>query len=156
MCMTLDELQLEVEGGRHPIVEALMTSSSGGGGSTSSGFVPNDVSLDADGCRCLVITGPSASLYSLTLSSSLQNIVICRSPCTIYADMGGKSTNLRMLSLLVVMAQLGSWVPARAMRLGAFDAIYARMGAADNIGQGEGCVIACMSVSLLIIVMDVF
>lgn len=52
------------------------------------------------------------------------------------SDMGGKSTNLRMLAVLVLMAQMGSWVPAQCMELSVFDAIFTRMGASDNINKG--------------------
>jgi DNA mismatch repair protein MutS len=74
-------------------------------------FVPNSVHLDADaGPAVLLITGP---------------------------NMGGKSTYLRMAALLVVMAQMGSFVPAEGMRLGLVDRIYTRIGASDNVARGR-------------------
>jgi DNA mismatch repair protein MutS len=74
-------------------------------------FVPNSVHLDADGGPAvLLITGP---------------------------NMGGKSTYLRMAALLVVMAQMGSFVPAERMRLGLVDRIYTRIGASDNVARGR-------------------
>ncbi|WP_158941338.1 DNA mismatch repair protein MutS [Granulicella sp. S190] len=74
-------------------------------------FVPNSVHLDADaGPAVLLITGP---------------------------NMGGKSTYLRMAALLVVMAQMGSFVPAQGMRLGLVDRIYTRIGASDNVARGR-------------------
>ena len=74
-------------------------------------FVPNSVHLDADaGPAVLLITGP---------------------------NMGGKSTYLRMAALLVVMAQMGSFVPAERMRLGLVDRIYTRIGASDNVARGR-------------------
>jgi DNA mismatch repair protein MutS len=74
-------------------------------------FVPNSVHLDADaGPAVLLITGP---------------------------NMGGKSTYLRMAALLVVMAQMGSFVPADRMRLGLVDRIYTRIGASDNVARGR-------------------
>ncbi len=74
-------------------------------------FVPNSVFLDADaGPAVLLITGP---------------------------NMGGKSTYLRMAALLVVMAQMGCFVPAEQMRLGLVDRIYTRIGASDNVARGR-------------------
>ncbi|MBB5338407.1 DNA mismatch repair protein MutS [Tunturiibacter gelidoferens] len=74
-------------------------------------FVPNSVHLDADaGPAVLLITGP---------------------------NMGGKSTYLRMAALLVVMTQMGSFVPAEGMRLGLVDRIYTRIGASDNVARGR-------------------
>jgi DNA mismatch repair protein MutS len=74
-------------------------------------FVPNSVHLDADaGPAVLLITGP---------------------------NMGGKSTYLRMAALLVVMAQMGCFVPAERMRLGLVDRIYTRIGASDNVARGR-------------------
>jgi DNA mismatch repair protein MutS len=74
-------------------------------------FVPNSVHLNADaGPAVLLITGP---------------------------NMGGKSTYLRMAALLVVMAQMGSFVPAERMRLGLVDRIYTRIGASDNVARGR-------------------
>jgi len=74
-------------------------------------FVPNSVHVNADtGPAVLLITGP---------------------------NMGGKSTYLRMAALLVVMAQMGCFVPAEAMRLGLVDRIYTRIGASDNVARGR-------------------
>jgi DNA mismatch repair protein MutS len=74
-------------------------------------FVPNSVHLDADaGPAVFLITGP---------------------------NMGGKSTYLRMAALLVVMAQMGCFVPAERMRLGLVDRIYTRIGASDNVARGR-------------------
>jgi DNA mismatch repair protein MutS len=74
-------------------------------------FVPNSAHLDADaGPAVLLITGP---------------------------NMGGKSTHLRMAALLVVMAQMGCFVPAERMRLGLVDRIYTRIGASDNVARGR-------------------
>jgi len=72
-------------------------------------FVPNDLCLD-DTARVLLITGP---------------------------NMAGKSTIIRQVGLIVLLAQLGSFVPARRARLGAVDRIFTRVGAADNLARGE-------------------
>lgn len=73
-------------------------------------FVPNDLYVDTAGPNLLLITGP---------------------------NMGGKSTYLRQAALLVIMAQMGCFVPARSMRLGLVDRIYTRIGAADNLARGR-------------------
>jgi DNA mismatch repair protein MutS len=75
-------------------------------------FVPNDIYLSAteDGPSLLLITGP---------------------------NMGGKSTYLRQAAMLVLMAQMGSFVPAESLRLGLVDRIYTRIGASDNVARGR-------------------
>ncbi|KAI5848730.1 muts domain V-domain-containing protein [Morchella snyderi] len=73
-------------------------------------YIPTTTALAADATRALVITGP---------------------------NMGGKSSYLRMLALIAIMAQIGSYVPAAAARLGVVDAVYTRMGARDNMMNAE-------------------
>jgi DNA mismatch repair protein MutS len=73
-------------------------------------FVPNDVTLDAATHQLIVLTGP---------------------------NMGGKSTYLRQTALLCLMAQAGSFVPARSAKLPVVDRIFARVGATDNIARGQ-------------------
>jgi DNA mismatch repair protein MutS len=73
-------------------------------------FVPNDVTLDAVTRQLIVLTGP---------------------------NMGGKSTYLRQTALLCLMAQAGSFVPARSAKLPIVDRIFARVGASDNIARGQ-------------------
>jgi DNA mismatch repair protein MutS len=73
-------------------------------------YVPNDLFVDADSRAILLITGP---------------------------NMGGKSTYLRQAALLVIMAQMGSFVPATEMRWGLTDQIFTRIGAADDAGRGR-------------------
>ncbi len=73
-------------------------------------FVPNDLYVEPGGPSLLLITGP---------------------------NMGGKSTYLRQAALLVIMAQIGCFVPARSMRLGVVDRIYTRIGASDNVARGR-------------------
>lgn len=73
-------------------------------------FVPNSVHMDADSTRLLLLTGP---------------------------NMGGKSTYLRQTALLVILAQMGCFVPAQRMHLGLVDRIYTRIGASDNVAQGR-------------------
>ncbi|MCC8034592.1 MAG: DNA mismatch repair protein MutS [Rikenellaceae bacterium] len=73
-------------------------------------YVPNDVLLDDDKQQIMMITGP---------------------------NMAGKSALLRQTALIVLMAQIGSFVPAEAARIGVVDKIFTRVGASDNISQGE-------------------
>ena len=75
-------------------------------------FIPNDLYLNAtdDGPGLLLITGP---------------------------NMGGKSTYLRQAAMLVLMAQMGSFVPAESLRFGLVDRIYTRIGASDNVARGR-------------------
>jgi DNA mismatch repair protein MutS len=75
-------------------------------------FIPNDIYLNAagDGPSLLLITGP---------------------------NMGGKSTYLRQAAMLVLMAQMGSFVPAESLRFGLVDRIYTRIGASDNVARGR-------------------
>jgi len=74
------------------------------------GFVPNDLSIDLKDNRFLVITGP---------------------------NMAGKSTYIRQIALIVLLAQMGSFVPAAEAHIGVVDKIFARIGAADNLSRGQ-------------------
>jgi DNA mismatch repair protein MutS len=93
-----DEPALEIEGGRHPVVESQIDD-----------FVPNDTRLAADR-RLLLITGP---------------------------NMGGKSTYMRQVALIVLLAHVGSFVPAQRATLGAVDQIFTRIGASDDLAGGR-------------------
>ncbi len=73
-------------------------------------FVPNDVKLDSDENQLLIITGP---------------------------NMAGKSTLIRQLALSVIMAQIGSFVPATHAEIGICDRIFTRVGASDNLAKGH-------------------
>ncbi|MEZ3163402.1 DNA mismatch repair protein MutS [Halorubrum sp. RMP-47] len=92
-----DERRLDVEAGRHPVVEG------------TTDFVPNDLRLDADR-GFLIVTGP---------------------------NMSGKSTYMRQAALIQLLAQAGSFVPARAAEVGLVDGIYTRVGALDELAQGR-------------------
>jgi DNA mismatch repair protein MutS len=94
----VDELAIEIDGGRHPVVEAEIDR-----------FIANDTRL-APTRRLLLITGP---------------------------NMGGKSTYMRQVALIVLLAYAGSFVPARAARIGPVDRIFTRIGAADDLAGGR-------------------
>jgi DNA mismatch repair protein MutS len=92
---------LEIEDGRHPIVEAALPAGT---------FVPNSIAVDGAATQTLVLTGP---------------------------NMGGKSVYLRQNALIALMAQMGSFVPAKAARVGIVDKILTRIGAKDQLARGE-------------------
>ena len=73
-------------------------------------FVPNDVALDDTVNRLLILTGP---------------------------NMAGKSTYIRQVALLVLMAQIGSWIPAKSAEIGLADRIFTRVGANDDLSRGQ-------------------
>jgi DNA mismatch repair protein MutS len=77
---------------------------------TSDAFVPNDIELNATTRQLIVLTGP---------------------------NMGGKSTYLRQTALIPLLAQIGSFVPARHAKVPVVDRIFARVGASDNIARGQ-------------------
>ena len=69
---------------------------------------------------------------NLFLNSSTHNILLLTGP-----NMGGKSTYLRQAALIVILAQMGSFVPARSARLGVVDRVFTRIGASDNLARGR-------------------
>ncbi|MBX3189408.1 MAG: DNA mismatch repair protein MutS [Labilithrix sp.] len=102
-----DSLELVLEDARHPVVEHL---------AAAGRFVPNDVVLDAapepesGRARLWIVTGP---------------------------NMAGKSTFMRQIAIAVVLAQMGSFVPARHAKVGVVDRVLTRVGASDNLARGE-------------------
>ena len=73
-------------------------------------FVPNDTLLDKNANRCSIITGP---------------------------NMAGKSTYMRQIALIVLLAQIGSFVPAKSAKISVVDAIFTRVGASDDLATGQ-------------------
>jgi len=102
-----DSLELDLEDARHPVVERL---------AAAGRFVPNDVMLDAgldappDRSRLWIVTGP---------------------------NMAGKSTFMRQVALAVILAHMGSFIPAKRARIGIVDRVLTRVGASDNLARGE-------------------
>ena len=107
-----EEAGIEIEAGRHPVVEAQIES-----------FIANDCRL-GPARRMLLITGP---------------------------NMGGKSTYMRQVALIALMAHVGSFVPARAARLGPIDQIFTRIGAADDLAGGRSTFMVEMTESAAIL-----
>jgi DNA mismatch repair protein MutS len=93
--------RLDIKDGRHPVLDQNVADEK---------FVPNDTSLDGDGARLAIITGP---------------------------NMAGKSTYIRQVALIVLMAQIGSFVPAASARVGLVDRIFTRVGASDDLSRGQ-------------------
>ncbi|MBR3355858.1 MAG: DNA mismatch repair protein MutS [Oscillospiraceae bacterium] len=92
---------IDIENGRHPVVERVLR---------NEYFVPNDTYLDCDQNLVHIITGP---------------------------NMAGKSTYMRQVSLITIMAQIGSFVPAKKARIGVVDGIFTRVGASDDLFSGD-------------------
>ncbi|KAI3403129.2 MSH3 [Candida oxycetoniae] len=94
-----DELGINVKNARHPIIEQLRDN-----------YVGNDINIQYDSNRALIITGP---------------------------NMGGKSSYVKMVALFTVMTQIGCYLPCESATMGIFDSIFIRMGASDNILKGN-------------------
>jgi len=92
---------IEIEKGRHPVVERLIPYGS---------FVPNDTFLDNIGTQVVLLTGP---------------------------NMAGKSTYIKQVGLIVMLAQIGSFVPAKSATIGIVDRIYTRFGLQDDLATGQ-------------------
>jgi DNA mismatch repair protein MutS len=108
---------LDIERGRHPVVEARLAETGGGN------FIANDCRLDAR-TRMLIVTGP---------------------------NMGGKSTFMRQVALITLLAAIGSYVPAARCRLGPIDAIHTRIGAADDLANAQSTFMVEMTEAAAII-----
>ena len=108
---------LDIERGRHPVVEARLAETGGGS------FIANDCRLDAR-TRMLIVTGP---------------------------NMGGKSTFMRQVALITLLAAIGSYVPAARCRLGPIDAIHTRIGAADDLANAQSTFMVEMTEAAAII-----
>jgi DNA mismatch repair protein MutS len=96
---------LEIEQGRHPVVERMLQARPGAGS-----FVPNDTRLAGSGEQIALLTGP---------------------------NMAGKSTYIRQVALIALLAHLGCWVPATTARIGLVDRIFCRVGASDELSRGN-------------------
>ena len=109
---SLDESDaLEITEGRHPVVEQMLKAPDVAlARGTSQAFVPNDTLLACDDAQIALITGP---------------------------NMAGKSTYIRQVALITLLAQVGCWVPAKVCRIGLVDRIFSRVGASDDLARGN-------------------
>ncbi len=111
-CPVIDDGEtLDISEGRHPVVEQVLRSpdTTLARGATAA-FVPNDTLLACDDGQIALLTGP---------------------------NMAGKSTYIRQVALITLMAQVGCWVPAKACRVGLVDRIFSRVGASDDLARGN-------------------
>ncbi|NLO36693.1 MAG: DNA mismatch repair protein MutS [Clostridiaceae bacterium] len=92
--------QLRIRQGRHPVIERVLPAGE---------FVPNDLAMDMNAARLMILTGP---------------------------NMAGKSTYMRQVALIVLLAQCGSFVPAAEAHIGLVDRIFTRIGASDDLAGG--------------------
>ncbi|MDG4595967.1 MAG: DNA mismatch repair protein MutS [Candidatus Contendobacter sp.] len=104
----VDPPGIEIKAGRHPVVEQALEET----------FTPNDLMLEPERRRMLIVTGPNA---------------------------GGKSTLMRQTALIVLLAHLGSFVPAERAVVGPIDRIFTRIGASDDLAGGRSTFMVEMS-----------
>jgi DNA mismatch repair protein MutS len=98
---------IDIRDGRHPVIERLINIR--GSASMDDKFIPNNALMDSSNNRLLIITGP---------------------------NMAGKSTYMRQVALIILMAQIGSFIPASQAKIGVVDRIFTRIGASDFISKG--------------------
>ena len=103
-----DQPGIDITAGRHPVVEQVL----------EEPFVPNDLKLEPQQRRMLIVTGP---------------------------NLGGKSTYMRQTALIVLLAHLGSFVPAERAVIGPIDRIFTRIGASDDLAGGRSTFMVEMS-----------
>lgn len=99
--------EISIEDGRHPVVEQMIRKS---GASRTQAFVPNDTYLSSSRDQIALLTGP---------------------------NMAGKSTYIRQVALICLMAQIGCFVPAKTCKIGIVDRIFSRVGASDELAKGN-------------------
>jgi DNA mismatch repair protein MutS len=99
---------IDIRDGRHPVIERLLSANNVS--FMDDRFIPNNTLLDSTKNKLMIITGP---------------------------NMAGKSTYMRQVALIILMAQIGSFVPASEAGIGVVDRIFTRIGASDFIGRGQ-------------------
>jgi DNA mismatch repair protein MutS len=105
-----DSLAFAIAGGRHPVVEQALANDGGPFVANDCDLSPPEAPADGKAGRIWLVTGP---------------------------NMAGKSTFLRQNALIAVLAQMGSFVPARAAHIGVVDRLFSRVGAADDLARGR-------------------
>jgi len=119
-----DSTILEITGGRHPVVEKLLAHQ----------FIPNDTALASNS-----VSGPPSPVPRPS-SPDFPQVIILTGP-----NMAGKSTYLRQVALIAIMAQVGSFVPATKARIGVIDKVFTRIGASDDLSRGVSTFLAEMT-----------
>ena len=125
-----DSKELVIKGGRHPVIEKNLP--------IGESYIPNDVALQGGGPSKSPLKGDlEGESGSLPLRESGERvsspqIIIITGP-----NMAGKSALLRQTALIVLMAQIGCYVPAESAKIGIVDKIFTRVGASDNLAVGE-------------------
>ncbi|MDR2779103.1 MAG: DNA mismatch repair protein MutS [Puniceicoccales bacterium] len=109
---------LEIVEGRHPVIEQILKHESSDTFKNVSNFIPNDLKLSNDGVQIALITGP---------------------------NMAGKSTYIRQVALIAILAHIGCWVPARKCKLSLIDKIFSRIGSGDDLSRGRSTFMLEMS-----------
>ena len=117
-----DEGLLHIRDGRHPVLEQTLL---------EERFVPNDTWLASAPTAAASVSGPAPSAGSLAAGSPPQ-IALITGP-----NMAGKSTYIRQVALLVLLAHTGSFVPARSARIDLIDRLFTRIGASDDLARGQ-------------------
>ncbi|XMD34495.1 MAG: DNA mismatch repair protein MutS [Candidatus Karelsulcia muelleri] len=109
ICPKLNEsFNIFIKDGRHPVIEKQISSYNKY--SDNKSYIPNDIIMNNNDSQIIIITGP---------------------------NMAGKSAILRQTALIILMAQIGSYVPASYASIGIIDKIFSRVGSSDNISMGE-------------------
>jgi DNA mismatch repair protein MutS len=106
----VSEDHLEITDGRHPVIEQILKHESMENFGKTSNFVPNDIALGNSGTQIVLLTGP---------------------------NMAGKSTYIRQVALIVLLAHIGCWVPAKKCKLSLVDKIFSRIGSGDDLSRGR-------------------
>jgi DNA mismatch repair protein MutS len=101
---------LEIIEGRHPVVEQMFKAPDAAPSIGGQAFVPNDTTLTSEDAQILLVTGP---------------------------NMAGKSTYIRQVALIALLAQIGCWTPAKRCHVGLVDRIFSRVGASDDLARGN-------------------
>jgi DNA mismatch repair protein MutS len=109
---------LEIADGRHPVVEQILREENPCTRFDTHAFVPNDLTLCGEGTQIALITGP---------------------------NMAGKSTYIRQAALIVILAHIGCWVPAKKCKLSPIDKIFSRIGSGDDLSRGRSTFMMEMS-----------
>jgi DNA mismatch repair protein MutS len=116
-----ESYDLVIMEGRHPVIEQILPLGK---------YVPNDLNIsggefnEVNSCQFMILTGP---------------------------NMAGKSTYMRQNAIIIILAQIGSFVPARAAKIGAVDKIFTRVGAVDDLSTGQSTFMVEMSETALIL-----